>query len=104
MNNEYKPLHELILEVLEEGTVLENIGLRGTTFRWDGFNLFAGNGFEYKNNPFITTWRRISTPPKKIEFETTVKLDDDGDCCLYLPDDHKLEDGTHVRVTVEEKR
>lgn len=101
--NEYKPLHKLILDGLEEGTVLErNNGVR-TRYTWDGRELRGREGYLCLA-PEDHKWRVISTPLKKIEFEAKVKLDDDGDYCLYLPDDHKFEDGTPVRVTVEEKR
>lgn len=103
MNNEYKPLHELILEVLEEGTVLETEAYN-EVFIWSNGALRLNGEIVGMWNPLNHKWRVISTPPKKIEFETQVVEDlDEGGELIALPNDI-FEPGTKVRVTVEEKR
>lgn len=108
--SEYKPLHELILEGLEEGTVLErNNGVR-TRYTWDGRELRGREGYLCLA-PEDHNWRVISTPPKKIEFEVT--CDETGYPLiftnailkgLYGDTDPLERAGRVLRVTVEEKR
>jgi len=98
--SEYKPLAALIIEGLEEGTVLEcNSGGQAV---WGG-NLYWKNDTAEVKTPFSLKWRVISTPPKKIEFVCKVFYDADV-WVIGLPKDHPFEDGAHLRVTVEEKR
>lgn len=104
--SEYKPLHKLILEGLEEGTVLEpNSGDKAT---WKNGELLRD--IYPVAHPFSFQWR-ISTPPKKIEFEVT--CDETGYPLiftnailkgLYGDADPLERAGRVLRVTVEEKR
>lgn len=104
--SEYKPLHKLILEGLEEGTVLESDTFNPAPFTYRNGNFYKRDCAQpFAENPFNWKWRVISTPPKKIEFETQV-IDERGkgsDLLITLPD-HSFPHGTPVRVTVEEKR
>lgn len=99
--SEYKPLHELILEGLEEGTVLEpNSGDKAT---WKNGELLRD--IYPVAHPFSFQWR-ISTPPKKIEFEAVAVCLVKGSEYLYvqIPIDSGLSERRLLRVTVEEKR
>lgn len=98
--SEYLPLAKHLKgEGLQKGTVLECIGITGHAFR----TIWRDNKIGNKEwNPFEYDWRIVSTPPKKITFETAIQHGGGHNPqYVYLPEPV---DFVSAIVTVEEKR
>ncbi len=98
-NEEYLPLARLIERVLEPGTVLECDTREKGHFVWSGTNMER-----WSSNPFGYSWRIVSVPPKRIEFETEVvtMIEDEGiSKAVRLPADCPFDRLDAVKVTIE---
>jgi len=112
--SEYLPLAKLIEQGLQEGTGLELRGEVDILYKWSKGEvlLFTGNPVSGWNPLAMEfKWRIVSTPPKKITFETSPLLVQRGEKyvqVLEVPVDgpwmHALNCEEDYIVTVEEKR
>lgn len=103
--SKYQQLTKLIEQGLRPGTVLAEFSCGNEwLYAWDGLTVLRDDGTSYDGNPLdpYRQWRIVSTPPKKITFETTIQHGGGHNPqYVYLPEPV---DFVSAIVTVEEKR